>query len=57
MGAVGGLLFSVVTPLNNLLRHEAVVWTEAVVGSLFTFCFFGLIGVFTDKIGGEVGDA
>ncbi len=57
IGVISGLLFFVVTPLNNLLRHEAVIWTKVLVGSLFVFCLVGLIGVFTDKVGGEVGDA
>ncbi len=56
-GAVSGVTFAVLTPINNWLQHQNTTSEKLVVGSVFAFLFFGLIGAFTDKIESEIGDS
>ncbi len=45
-----------VTPINNWLQDEPISGESILVGSIFAFCMFGIIGTLTDKIGSEIGD-
>ncbi len=56
-GAIMAVVFAAITPLNNLLRGEPISWDNIVVGSAAGFCLFGLVGMLTKNMGGEVGDA
>ena len=56
LGTGTALLFSVVTPINNWLRHEPVSLDKILVGSACVFLLSGLFGTLTDKIGSDVGD-
>jgi hypothetical protein len=55
-GFFSGLSFAVVTPINNWLQDEPISGESILVGSIFAFCMFGIIGTLTDKIGSEIGD-
>jgi hypothetical protein len=56
-GANGSICFFATIMLNSLIRSEQIVLKNVVVGTVFVFFFFGLIGMFTDKFGIDVGDA
>jgi hypothetical protein len=55
-GASSALLFPVAVALNNYLKGEKIVVGSLVVGTIFAFLFFGLVGTFTDKVGSDVSD-
>ena len=56
-GGVSAICFAVVTPINNLIRHEPMVVATILSGSALIFCLSGVVGTFTDKWGSDVGDA
>jgi thiamine transporter ThiT len=56
-GAVSGIFFAVLMPVNNWLQNQTTSSDKLIVGSVFAFLFFGLIGTFTDKIESEIGDS
>ena len=56
LGAGGAIAFAIVTPINRLLQHEPVVVFQLLVGIVFAFIFFGVIGTFR-TMGADVGDA
>jgi RsiW-degrading membrane proteinase PrsW (M82 family) len=56
-GALSAVGFAVVIPLNQLLRSEPVSSNSTVVGTVFAFILFGVIGSLTDRIGSDFGDA
>jgi len=56
-GVAGGITFAILMPVNNWLQHQNTTSDKLIVGSVFAFLFFGLIGTFTDKIESEIGDS
>jgi xanthine/uracil permease len=56
VGAFGAFSFAVIAPINAIIRDQPIDSSKLLVGSVFAFIFFGLIGTLTDKLGPEVGD-
>ena len=54
-GAMSAAFLPGILPLNNYIRGEQTTWSEVLVGTLFAFVFFALIGSITDKVGSDVG--
>ena len=55
--ASSALAFAIVTPINNYVRSEPVAIERIVIGAVFAFLFFGLVGTLTGKLGSEVGES
>ncbi len=54
-GAMSAAFFPALMPINNYFRGDQTTWSEVVIGTVFAFVFFAIIGSLTDKVGSEVG--
>ena len=56
-GAMSAAFFPAILPINNYIRGDETTWSEVLIGTLFAFVFFAVIGSLTDKVGSDVGEA
>lgn len=57
LAARSAICFAIMIPLNQWLRSEPVDGSATIVGAVFAFCVFGIIGTLTDKIGSDFGES